>query len=444
MNLADLTPSGIPAIGDVPWGSHFCHLYGSAGDLADALVPYFKSGLEHNEQCLWVTAPPLGLDDARSVLGAAVPELDRYIASGQMEIIEHQEWYLRQLDEEPNGLLKGWITRKDRAMAAGWRGLRLTGNLFWLDSARWDTFADYEEAVNAAFKGHEILALCSYCQEKCTCNNVLDILRNHDFALVRHNGTWEMIENATLKMAKQELLRLNVELERRVDQRTAELRAALAERELLMQELNHRVKNNLQVISSMLRLQLRVIDDPLARRHFRDALARITVLSVVHTLMHHGEGLVALNVRTLLRRLSDSLLMIYDIEPSQVLVEVEAPPLRVPSDTAVSLSMVMTELLSNSLKHGFPQDRTGCVHVQGSVYGDRFHLTVVDDGEGFDLSEDAGHTLGMQMIQEFARSLGARIDIDSRPGAGTRATLSLPLSTFVSDEEVNTGLSRTA
>ena len=66
-------PSGLEAVGDLPWGSHFCQFYGERMDLVDCLVPYFKAGLDNNEQCLWITSAPFGAEDATAMLRAAVP-----------------------------------------------------------------------------------------------------------------------------------------------------------------------------------------------------------------------------------------------------------------------------------------------------------------------------------------------------------------------------------
>src|ERR1044072_4405973 len=89
--MLELRETGIPAVGPVPLGTHFCHFYRSAEDLADSLVPFFKAGLEHNESCLWVTSAPLRSQEARVALRNAVPALDRYIANRQIEIIDHEE-----------------------------------------------------------------------------------------------------------------------------------------------------------------------------------------------------------------------------------------------------------------------------------------------------------------------------------------------------------------
>ena len=103
------TPSGIAAVGDLPWGTHFCQFYESRTDLAEALAPFFKAGLESNEKCLWVTSEPFGREDARASLREAVPDLEHRERRGQIEIVDFQNWYLRNgaLSPESVQLLLG-------------------------------------------------------------------------------------------------------------------------------------------------------------------------------------------------------------------------------------------------------------------------------------------------------------------------------------------------
>ena len=92
---AALRKMGIDPPGSVPWGTHFCQLYQTREDLLDILVPYFKAGLENNEYCLWITSAPLGQQAARHAMSASMPDFDRYLERGQIEIVPHTQWYLK-------------------------------------------------------------------------------------------------------------------------------------------------------------------------------------------------------------------------------------------------------------------------------------------------------------------------------------------------------------
>ncbi len=91
----DITRTGLPAIGDVPWGSHFCQFYSTAEELAGGLVAFFQAGLENNEQCLWIASEPLGVEAARTALGSAVPDLAQRMSDGQIDIVDADQWCAR-------------------------------------------------------------------------------------------------------------------------------------------------------------------------------------------------------------------------------------------------------------------------------------------------------------------------------------------------------------
>src|SRR6266704_1667494 len=93
--MMELRPTGIGAVSDMPWGKHFCHFYETKEDLLDTLVPYFKAGLDNNECCLWVICEPLNEADATNALRTAVPGIDKHLSAGDIEIVSHRNWYLK-------------------------------------------------------------------------------------------------------------------------------------------------------------------------------------------------------------------------------------------------------------------------------------------------------------------------------------------------------------
>jgi PAS domain S-box-containing protein len=187
--------TGIDVVGDAPWGTHFCQFYATKEDLRDTLVPYFKAGLEADEYCMWVTSPPLGVEEAWSALARAMPDLDSYRRRQRIEILPHTEWYLRDGKFEQERVLDGWVARLQEALARGCTGLRLTGNTFWLEKADWKTFAEYERAVDEVLGRHRMLALCTYAVDRCGASEVADVIRNHQFALIKRDGRWEVFES---------------------------------------------------------------------------------------------------------------------------------------------------------------------------------------------------------------------------------------------------------
>jgi signal transduction histidine kinase/ActR/RegA family two-component response regulator len=231
-------PSGISCCGELHWGAHFCHLYETREDLIETLVPFFSTGLTNNEKCLWVTSSPLNAADATAALAERTPNLQHYLNSGQIQIVDYADWYTRLGKMDTDSLLQGWIVAEQQALAAGFSGLRVTGNATFIKSREeWCAFENYEARVTETFAGRRIIALCSYHLDMTDGREVLDIVRNHQFAIARREGDWQRIENPAIKLAKQELHRANLELEQRVSERTTELRDALAKVEEQKREL---------------------------------------------------------------------------------------------------------------------------------------------------------------------------------------------------------------
>lgn len=198
-----LRRTGIEVVGDVPWGTHFCQFYETAEDLADTLVPYLREGLLANEYCMWITSAPLDVEKAAAALRSAVPDLDDRIAAGQIEILDYREWYVQDNRFDADAVLDGWLVRLDEARRRGLEGLRLTADTLWLEEAAgWDDFYRYEEMIDAVFGNRRLLALCTYSLEKCGAREIVDVVDNHEFALVRRKGRWEILESAVQKRAR--------------------------------------------------------------------------------------------------------------------------------------------------------------------------------------------------------------------------------------------------
>ncbi len=197
--------TGIDIIGDAPWGTHLCQFYETREDLVDILVPYFKAGLENNEFCMWITSEPLKVEDAKAALKKVVKNLDHFIKKGQIEILDYSEWYTKSGKFDANNVLQGWVEKENQALKRGYDGLRLSGNTFWLAKRDWRNFTDYEEEVNNLISKYRMIAICTYSLGKCRASEVIDVVSNHRFALVRREGEWVIIESSDRKRAEEAL-----------------------------------------------------------------------------------------------------------------------------------------------------------------------------------------------------------------------------------------------
>lgn len=201
-----LRKSGIEIIGQVPWGTHFCQFYQTKQDLLDILIPYFTEGLRNNEFCMWITSYPLSVEEVVKEMRKNLAGFDKYLAKGQIEIIPYEKWYLSKGTFNSFRVLNNWVKKLKNALDKGYEGLRLTGNTFWLEKKDWDAFTNYEEEVNRVIGKYRMIAICTYSLEKCGATEIIDVVQNHEMALVKVKGVWKSIESSTNKKIKAQLL----------------------------------------------------------------------------------------------------------------------------------------------------------------------------------------------------------------------------------------------
>lgn len=209
------------------------------------------------------------------------------------------------------------------------------------------------------------------------------------------------------------------------------LEAAMVQQELLMQEIHHRVKNNLQVVASLLNLQASRIRLPEARAEFQSARDRVRTLATLHRHLYaHGE-VHTINMREFLIELCSQLFQAMGEKAGERLrLEIEAPELKMSSDQAVPLALIVTEAVSNAVKYAFPGGRRGTITVNLTADPDSAELEIFDDGVGIPagrVETEAGTRdgIGIQLIRGFARQLGATLEIEE--GNGTRYKVHMPL-----------------
>ena len=201
----DLRKTGVNGISNVPWGTHFCMFYESKEDLINILVPYFKAGLENNEFCMWVTSEPLKIEDVEKALRLALPNIDVYLEKGQLEIIPYNEWYIIEGEFDSDRVLNGWVNKLNKTLDNGFDGLRLTGNTSWLEKDNWNNFVDYEEEVDSILINYPMIAMCTYSIDKCNASEIIEVVNNHEFALVKRQGEWTQFESTKKKKMKEAL-----------------------------------------------------------------------------------------------------------------------------------------------------------------------------------------------------------------------------------------------
>ena len=199
----------------------------------------------------------------------------------------------------------------------------------------------------------------------------------------------------------------------------AQIKAQLQEKDVLLKEVHHRVKNNMQVISSLLNLQSRRVQDPAVLEMFRESQRRIRSMALIHERLYQSSDLSSIEFSQYLRNLAIHLFHSYQADSRRIQLKIDAEPVFLNINTAIPCGLIVNELVSNALKHGFPDGRKGKLEIGlHSVAQDGYILRVEDNGVGIPEALDIHktETLGMQIINTLVEQIEGRLELDRRGG----------------------------
>jgi two-component sensor histidine kinase len=209
----------------------------------------------------------------------------------------------------------------------------------------------------------------------------------------------------------------------------ARVKVALREKEVLLKEIHHRVKNNLQIISSLLDLQADALADPQLRGIFEESHQRIQAMALIHESLYQSRDLVHLSASDYLNRLSTQLCQAYDTLAARLTLTLKLEPIELEVNQAIPCGLILNELLSNIFKHAFPDDRAGAIDIAlREEPAGHCQLMVDDTGIGFPEGVDfrATESLGLQLVCLLTEQLDGTITLGNR--GGTHWTLTFPLA----------------
>lgn len=207
-----------------------------------------------------------------------------------------------------------------------------------------------------------------------------------------------------------------------------QIQAALQEKEILLREIHHRVKNNLQIISSLLRLQADQIKSHKYARVFKDAGSRIQAMSLIHEGLYQSNNLAAVDLRQYLHNLISNLFHSYGVNPEIIRASIRAEGIRLNLDEAVLCGLIINELVTNSLKYAFPKGRSGQIDVHFKQTRTYTQLRVSDNGIGLPSNFDFKETqsLGLQLVATLTDQLQGKIELRNK--SGTTFIITFPRS----------------
>ena len=245
------------------------------------------------------------------------------------------------------------------------------------------------------------------------------------------------------KKALTELERLNANLENIVEERTralneeiqqrkqaeAAIRASLDEKVLLLREIHHRVNNNLQIIISLIKLQMRTLEDAEMKQVLSEMRNRVQAMSLVHQKLYLSKSLSSIDIADYTRFLATQLFSFYGVDHRRIALHTEMEKSLLDIETAIPLGLIINELISNALTHAFPGDRTGTITISSYLTGDLISLMITDDGIGMSPDYDwrGGASLGFRLVNSLVDQLGGTIE--KKTGPGTTFNILFPRKT---------------
>jgi two-component sensor histidine kinase/CheY-like chemotaxis protein len=221
------------------------------------------------------------------------------------------------------------------------------------------------------------------------------------------------------------LATMNRAMEAEIEERLAQLKASLHEKDILLREIHHRVKNNLQVISSLIDLQAERLADPSMRSLFRDTRDRVRSMALVHEKLYQSADLAHTELGAYVRNVMKELFLAHGEVSSKVRLSMELDSVFLPIDMAIPCGLILNELATNSLKHAFTGREAGAIHIE-LKHPDRksVRLLFQDDGRGLPSGLDwhAAESLGLRLVRMLSKQL--RADLKLHNGTGTAFEIS--------------------
>jgi PAS domain S-box-containing protein len=249
-----VSSEGISGAAGATFGTHGCLFYETKQDLLDTLIPFFKSGLEHRDACLWVVSEPLTMDEAAQALRQSIPDLDRYLSEQTMELTSCGGWCFEGGPDDLNRIIGLLNNKLAEALAKGHTGLRVGRNSGALEQRDWQSIRVFENELNNAIAAGPLAILCTYPIGGSGAAELLEATHSHPVCATVRQGDWEFIETPELKQAKAELKRLNQRLEQKVVERTEAMHAANEEHRAEMDErkgVEEELRNQKEVLEKI-------------------------------------------------------------------------------------------------------------------------------------------------------------------------------------------------
>jgi two-component sensor histidine kinase/HAMP domain-containing protein len=236
----------------------------------------------------------------------------------------------------------------------------------------------------------------------------------------RVKGRTKELEGALKSLQKENTQRKRAE---------ADISSSLHEKEVLLKEIHHRVKNNLQIVSSLFFFQSKQITDPIMLDMFRDGQNRVKSMALIHEKLYQSGDLANIDFKEYIKKLTNFLLQSYGVNQSKIKLKNNVQHIKLGVDTAVPCGLIINELISNSLKHGFRELETGEIRIDmGYDEYDKLTLKISDNGKGMpkDLNIEESDSLGLRLVYNLTKQINGKVEFFNNNGASVKIVFPNP------------------
>ncbi|MCJ7570865.1 MAG: MEDS domain-containing protein [Candidatus Thermoplasmatota archaeon] len=447
---------GLEVIGEVPWGTHLCSFYDSINDYFDIIKPYFKTGLENNEFCLWVIPKDLEQEKAFEILQTAIPNLDYYQRKRQIEILSHSECYLNKGRFDGDAVITNLRKMLDKALSAGFDGLRGEGDLSWLGTNRWRAFKDYEFELGNTMFNKKFLTVCSYPLKKIGAKEIIDVIENHQYALIKRNEKW-IYAKSFIDMVDKLL-----EIQSHIKGENIELIKQGAAKDTFFNISSHEIKTPLTSIKGytqmLIKEQLGTINEQQKKaleilKRNTDFLEHLTnnYLSLAQLQAGTMKFMVEkIPIKSLIKDTMDIICPLADSKKIKIDVRLTEglPPLNIDAD---KIKQVLINIIGNAIKFS-PEG--ALININVKKKNEYILFEIQDYGLGIPKNEHEkifemffqsesirnknikGTGLGLPISKTIVEAYGGQIWVDSKIGKGSTFSFTLPIN-LVKEIKIN-------
>lgn len=230
----------------------------------------------------------------------------------------------------------------------------------------------------------------------------------------KRKAQFELIDQLRINEKIQE--ESNIQLELKVDERTEELKVKNRQNEILLGEVHHRVKNNLQTIASLLSIQQRKLNDPESIKAIQDSKHRVKAMGLIHEHLYQNTSFAEIDFKNYVKELVNALIQTYSILETKPKVKIEIPSVKIEVDSAIFLGLIVNELVNNSLKYAFVGVDKPILEVLMFESNDQMVLKVKDNGQGKNVDFENPKSFGWKLVNVMGQKLGGKLDVEDSDG----------------------------